>query len=153
MRHVNWRYSRSRQPRARTHRKPVGRAVTAPALIDADDYFFTCSRYIELNPVRAGLASPGAYRWSSCYKANAEARPDPLISPHALYTTLGDTTPAARAEAYRALFEGSAATKTRWVPSAATSTAAGLGADRFSRHRQPPRRPTHGPNADARNCR
>ena len=34
--------------------------------IQSDQYLLTCSRYVELNPVRAGIvAHPGDYRWSS----------------------------------------------------------------------------------------
>lgn len=62
------------------------------------------SRYIELNPVRAWLiAQPGGYAWSS-YRANAAARVDPLLTPPAEYLALGSD-PAARASAYRALFD------------------------------------------------
>jgi putative transposase len=42
-----------------------GRYKSSP--ISADDYLLACSRYVELNPVRAGIvADPAAYRWSSC---------------------------------------------------------------------------------------
>lgn len=104
MRHVNWRYSRYvNDTQNRTGSLWEGRYRAS--LIEADDYYFACSRYIELNPVRAGLAkAPGAYRWSS-YRANAEGKADALISPHQLYTDLGATSEA-RAEAYRGLFEG-----------------------------------------------
>lgn len=72
-------------------------------LIDSNRYFFTCSRYVELNPARAGLVSqPGAYRWSS-YRCNADGEPDPLVTPHELYQDLG-ATPADREAAYRAMF-------------------------------------------------
>ena len=103
MRDVNWRYSRHvNATQSRTGSLWEGRYKAS--VIEAEDYFFACSRYIELNPVRAGLAAtPGAYRWSS-YKANAQGVPDPVITPHALYTVQGET-PAARAEAYAALFE------------------------------------------------
>ena len=104
MRHVNWRYSRYvNGTQSRTGSLWEGRYRAS--LIEADDYYFACSRYIELNPVRAGLAkTPNAYRWSS-YKANAEGKADALISPHQLYIDLA-ATPGARAEAYRSLFEG-----------------------------------------------
>lgn len=37
------------------------------SLINATEYLLTCYRYIELNPVRAGMvAVPEEYRWSSC---------------------------------------------------------------------------------------
>ena len=41
------------------------------ALVDSDNYFLTVSRYIELNPVRAGMvAHPAEYPWLS-YQYNA----------------------------------------------------------------------------------
>jgi len=44
-----------------------GRYKSSP--ISSDDYLLACSRYVELNPVRAGLvAEPETYRWSS-YRA------------------------------------------------------------------------------------
>ena len=69
----------------------------------APRYLLSCMRYIEDNPVRAGLASdPGAYRWSS-FGANAWGRDDPVVTPHALYCALGRS-PAARRVRYRSMF-------------------------------------------------
>src|SRR5690606_37782237 len=52
------------------------------ALVKSGNYFLTCMRYIELNPVRAGLvAHPRNYRWSS-YRTNIGATNDDLITPH-----------------------------------------------------------------------
>ena len=60
-------------------------------------------RYIELNPVRAGMVEhPGEYRWSS-YGENAQGEMNPLIRPHALYQQLGADV-GSRQEAYRELF-------------------------------------------------
>jgi putative transposase len=71
-------------------------------LIDSDDYLLTCQRYIELNPVRAGLApSPGGYTWSS-YHCNAEGRIDPLVKPHPVYTGLA-INPLVRQQVYAGL--------------------------------------------------
>jgi putative transposase len=66
-------------------------------------YLLACMRYIELNPVRAGIV-PGAgdYPWSS-YAANALGEDNPLLTPHPHYVALGRS-PAARRAAYRALF-------------------------------------------------
>ena len=73
-------------------------------LVASDSYLLACYRYIELNPVRAGMvAHPREYRWSS-YAANAEGDVDPLISSHRSYLGLSDSV-AFRALAYRALFE------------------------------------------------
>jgi putative transposase len=72
-------------------------------LVDSGRYFLACSRYIELNPVRAWMvAQPGDHPWSS-YGANADRRTDPLLTPHSAYLALG-ADPASRASAYRALF-------------------------------------------------
>lgn len=73
-------------------------------LIDSENYLLICSRYIELNPVRAGMvARPSDYPWSS-YACNAAGKPDKLITHHPLYLALGQN-PDQRQEAYRALFK------------------------------------------------
>jgi putative transposase len=72
-------------------------------LVQAEDYLLACYRYIELNPVRAGLCShPRAYEWSS-YRANAEGVPSALVTPHAEYLRLGNEDQE-RTRTYRALF-------------------------------------------------
>ena len=69
------------------------------SLIDTDRYFMTCSRYIELNPVRAHMvAGPGDYAWSS-YAHHAGVRVDTLVADHALFWALGNT-PFQREAAY-----------------------------------------------------
>jgi putative transposase len=74
------------------------------ALIEPDAYFLACSRFIEMNPVRAGLVScPAAYRWSS-YRGNALGHTDAVRTPHPLYLSLGPSD-ADRQVAYRALFD------------------------------------------------
>jgi len=71
--------------------------------VHARQYFLACMRYIELNPVRAGLArDPAHYRWSS-HRANALGEADRLLTPHALYLALGRGAPE-RCAAYRAAF-------------------------------------------------
>jgi putative transposase len=73
-------------------------------VIQDDQYLLTCMRYIELNPVRAGIVrAPGEYRWSS-HHLNAWGEPDPTIAEHPLYRELGSS-PDARQGAYRSLFE------------------------------------------------
>ncbi len=73
------------------------------SLIDSDNYLLTCSRYIELNPVRAGMvASSEDCAWSS-YRRNALGYENPIIKPHPLYLKLGSSR-SSRQEAYRALF-------------------------------------------------
>ena len=61
-------------------------------LIDRESYLLECGRYVELNPVRAGLVrEPREYPWSS-YRAYAEGAFNPLLASHPLYPTLGATT-------------------------------------------------------------
>lgn len=73
-------------------------------VIDSERYFLVCSRYIELNPVRAQLAErPEDYIWSS-YLHHAGLHADPYISDHSLYWALGNT-PFEREAAYRELAE------------------------------------------------
>jgi len=75
-------------------------------------YLLACMRYIELNPVRAGLVRhPAHYRWSS-YRANALGEPDALLTPHALYCALGRS-PEERRAAYRGTFRGAATSRAR----------------------------------------
>ena len=58
-------------------------------LIDTDAYLFACHRYVELNPVRAGLvAEPLAFRWSS-HAHYRLGQPDPLVTPHAMFEMMG----------------------------------------------------------------
>lgn len=71
-------------------------------VLDAEHYLMACSRYIESNPVRAGLATtPADYPWSS-FAHHAGSKPDPLITDHAVYWALGNT-PFAREAAYQQL--------------------------------------------------
>jgi putative transposase len=73
-------------------------------VIDSAHYFMLCTRYIESNPVRAGLAAaPGDYADSS-YRHHVGSLIDPLISDHPLYWGLGNT-PFQREAAYRVLME------------------------------------------------
>lgn len=58
-------------------------------LIDSERYLLTCYRYIELNPVRAGMVRhPAEYLWSS-YHVNALGMRSSLVKPHKLYLALG----------------------------------------------------------------
>ena len=59
-------------------------------LVDHDRHLLATCRYIDLNPVRAGIvAHPRAYRWSS-FAGLARERHDPLLMPHPVLTQLGD---------------------------------------------------------------
>lgn len=67
-----------------------------------EDYVLACYRYVELNPMRAGMVRhPADYRWSS-YRVNGHGTPSRLVVPHEEYLRLG-TNATDRCEAYRAL--------------------------------------------------
>ena len=73
-------------------------------IVQQSDYFLTCLRYIELNPVRADMVKdPADYVWSS-YRANGLGQSMQLWSPHGQYLALG-TSNAERQKRYRALFD------------------------------------------------
>jgi putative transposase len=73
------------------------------SLVDSESYLLTCHKYIELNPVRAGLVSdPRDYVWSSHADYIGE-RTNPLITVHPVYLALGGTNCERRA-AFRSLF-------------------------------------------------
>ena len=92
--HVNRKYSR-------TGTLWEGRYKSC--LAQSDTYVLACYRYIELNPVRAGMVGhPGEYRWSS-YAANSGQTPLDKLSPHQEYLALG-ASDTSRRTAYRALF-------------------------------------------------
>jgi putative transposase len=72
-------------------------------LVQTDGHLLACYRYIELNPVRAGIVeNPATYRYSS-FRGNALGQDDPLVTPHATYLALG-ADPAARCANYRSAF-------------------------------------------------
>ena len=99
-------------------------------VVDAEDYLLICQRYIELNPVRAGMvADPGDYRWSS-YPSHALGKPAKLWTPHRLYRELGSAL-ADRTAAYRALFMGQLDTTILNQIRIATHQGMALGSDRF----------------------
>jgi putative transposase len=74
------------------------------SLVCAGEYLLTCMRYIESNPVAAGMVeSPELYRWSS-YHANAWGEADELLTEHPVFLRLGETDKD-RQRNYRALFD------------------------------------------------
>lgn len=83
---------------ARTGSLWEGRYKSSP--IAAADYLLACCRYVEMNPVRAGMtATPWEYAWSSC-AAKTGLRPQDWLDIDPFYQSLG-TSPAERAESYR----------------------------------------------------
>jgi putative transposase len=57
-------------------------------LVQDETYLLVCHRYIELNPVRAGMVTtPSLYEWSS-HRCNAYGNADAIITPHPIFTSL-----------------------------------------------------------------
>jgi putative transposase len=72
------------------------------SLVDSERYVLACYRYIELNPVRAGIVrQPSDYRWSS-YRQHAVGTSEYPIVPHAEWLALGPDA-AIRRERYARL--------------------------------------------------
>jgi putative transposase len=72
-------------------------------IIQSESYLLSCMRYIEMNPVRAGMvAHPAQYRWSS-YAANALGKSNAILHQHDEYIGLGASTDL-RQKAYQELF-------------------------------------------------
>jgi putative transposase len=71
--------------------------------IESEHYLLRCYRYIEMNPVRAGMvSSPAEYEWSS-FRCNALGWHSRIVVPHELYSQLGKS-PKERHAAYLELF-------------------------------------------------
>jgi putative transposase len=74
------------------------------SLIDSERYLLTCMRYIERNPVRAGMVSdPAEYPWSS-YRHHIADLSNPMLTEPREYLRL-DLNAEQRALAYRAFFK------------------------------------------------
>lgn len=72
-------------------------------LVQDDSYLLVCHRYIEMNPVRAGMVThPSLYQWSS-HRCNAYGSPNVILTPHPIFGGLG-VDDFSRACAYRGLF-------------------------------------------------
>jgi putative transposase len=70
--------------------------------IETDRYLLTCGRYVDMNPVRAGIVSlPEAYEWSS-YRARAGLTDCSWLDSDPAIETLAGTVPRQR-ECYRNL--------------------------------------------------
>lgn len=70
------------------------------AVIEKDNYLLGCGRYIERNPLRAGLVKDlKGYPWSS-YRVYAYGRQDGITDRHEIYEALGKE-PIRRQRAYR----------------------------------------------------
>ena len=101
-------------------------------VVKAENDLFECMRYIEVNPVRAGMAGHlRAYRWSS-YGVNGEGKADLMASPHRLYRSLAREEKARRA-AYLELFKEPMAMESLGQFATARTRAGRWGAGGFKR--------------------
>lgn len=99
-------------------------------VIESQAYFLSCMRYIELNPVRAGMVDlPAEYRWSS-YAANALGASNAVLTAHAEYVALGHL-PDDRQSVYRGLFDGVADSDELTLLRSALQTGTPLGSENF----------------------
>ena len=118
------------------------------SVIDTSAYFLMCSRYIDLNPVRAGMvATPDAYEWSSFARLGLGRR-DQLVTLHDEYLALG-TTATLRTAAYRELCRPGQANGLYPVIRRAIRTGSALGRQDFctelsQRLKRPVQRASHG---------
>jgi REP-associated tyrosine transposase len=98
--------------------------------VSNERYLLACMRYIELNPLRAGMvAHPADYSWSS-FRANAMGKTDELVHHHEVYRALGQT-PADRQAVYRGFFQQVMDTALLDAIRTTVQTGTPLGNDRF----------------------
>jgi len=101
-------------------------------LIETERYLLVCMVYIDLNPVRAGLAEAAAdYPWSS-HRHYVGMSVDKLVTPHALFWSLGNT-PFAREAAYRELVRAGVAPSQQQALTSAALSGWALGSEAFKR--------------------
>ena len=99
-------------------------------LVESKTYLLNVYRYIELNPVRAGIVlSPGDYPWSS-YRINALGKTSDLCTPHSEYMILGADA-RERCDKYRALFDHAVDQRKIELIRNATNKGSIMGNDRF----------------------
>ena len=99
-------------------------------VIESQAYLLSCMRYIELNPVRAGMVDhPANYRWSS-YAANALGVSNAVLTAHTEYVALGRLSDN-RQSVYRDLFDGGSTSDELKLLRCALQTGTPLGNERF----------------------
>ena len=99
-------------------------------LIETERYLLACMVYIDLNPVRAGLArDAGDYPWSS-HGHYAGLRSDKMLTPHPLFWALGNT-PFSREAAYAELVHAGTSLEQEQALTRSTLNGWALGSDSF----------------------
>ena len=59
-------------------------------LVDTNRYLLTCYRYVEMNPVRAGIVRRAEDYPYSSYACNALGKVDEMVTPHEVYSRFVD---------------------------------------------------------------
>jgi putative transposase len=99
-------------------------------VLDANGYLLPCSIFVERMPAVHGLTDdPVNYRWSSCAH-HANGVPDPMVTDHPLYWSLGNT-PFEREAAYRDLLDKALNDEMGKLMQAATERAWAIGPKTF----------------------
>ncbi len=103
MKHLAARHTRRiNRIEGRTGSAWEGRFRCSP--VDSEKYLLACTRYVDLNPVRAGLVQrPEDYRWSS-YRARIGLDPCNWLDPDPCYLALAANAEG-RAQRYRLFVE------------------------------------------------
>ena len=100
------------------------------SVVENDQYFLACCRYIDLNPVRAGIVrAPEAYEWSS-HRSLAHGIHDGLLTSHVAYEALAGTEQV-RQLAYREYCLQGSPTHAAQLIRSATRGGAVAGSSRF----------------------
>jgi putative transposase len=98
--------------------------------LQAEKYLLDCMVFMDLNPMRGGLAErPGEYPWSS-HGHYIGLRSDAMITPPDLYWALGNT-PFAREVAYKGLVERGVTTELQKALTDSALRGWALGDDEF----------------------
>ncbi len=123
VRYFNHLYNRSGTPWE-------GRYKSCP--VQTERYLLETYRYIEFNPLSAGMVlAPGRYRWSG-YQVNALGKRSELCTPHREHIALGRD-PEDRRNKYCALFEYTFDTRLLEQIRSATNKGMVVGNDQFRR--------------------
>lgn len=102
------------------------------SIIETDRYLLTCYRYIEMNPVRAGIVTQPEHYLQSSHVHHVNMRFDPLIDDHSLFMNLGQTAEE-RAFRYQRMFEKHLEEKAVDRIRSNTNSGRVLGSEKFSR--------------------
>ena len=99
-------------------------------MVQHEEYFLSCLRYIELNPVRADIVKdPGDYKWSS-YRAHAFGVRPRMWMGHEQYLRLGKNEKQCH-QSYRMYVEETIPTETVSKIRHCINTGLVLGTDKF----------------------